>query len=108
MKQLLAVCYPGATQGTQQCVTPPAQVPRDINIETLLQNAMSILVVTAIILVVIFIIWGGIRWIVSRGDKQQIQGARNNITYALIGLVVVFLAFFLVSIIGYLFGVQIF
>jgi uncharacterized membrane protein YidH (DUF202 family) len=107
MPKYVAICFPGQTQGQQQCVTPPNQVPR-VDPETIMRNAMTILIITAVILVVIYIMWGGVRWIMSRGDKQQIQGARNNITYALIGLVVVFLAFFLVSIIGYLFGVQIF
>lgn len=37
-----------------------------------------------------FLIFGGILWITSGGDKQKTESARNTITAALVGLLIVF------------------
>jgi hypothetical protein len=42
---------------------------------------------------VIMLIIGGIRYIVSGGDQNAVTGAKNTILYAIIGIVVAFLAF---------------
>jgi cytochrome bd-type quinol oxidase subunit 2 len=45
------------------------------------------------IISVIMLIVGGIRYVVSGGDQNAVQGAKNTILYAIIGIVVAFLAF---------------
>lgn len=42
---------------------------------------------------VIMLIIGGIRYVVSGGDQNAVTGAKNTILYAIIGIVVAFLAF---------------
>ena len=42
---------------------------------------------------VIMLIIGGIRYVVSGGDQAQVTGAKNTILYAIIGIVVAFLAY---------------
>lgn len=42
---------------------------------------------------VIMLILGGIRYVVSGGDQAAVTGAKNTIMYAIIGIVVAFLAF---------------
>lgn len=64
------------------------------------------LVVAAIVFFFVLVI-GGIRWILSGGDKQATEGARGQITAALVGLVIVFAAWAIVQLIETLFGVQI-
>lgn len=54
------------------------------------------------------LIWGGIRWITSRGDKTEVENARNQITHALIGLAIVFVAWAIIKLINTLFGIDIF
>lgn len=66
-----------------------------------------ILVVAAIVFFFILVI-GGIRWIASGGDKAQTETARNQITAALVGLVIVFAAWAIVQLINVFFGVDIF
>lgn len=44
------------------------------------------------ILAVIIIIWGGFTYITSGGDTNKTTSARNMITYAVIGLIVIVLA----------------
>jgi hypothetical protein len=65
------------------------------------------LVVAAVVFFFILVI-GGIRWIASGGDKAATEGARNQITAALIGLVIVFAAWAIVQLIQVFFGVNIF
>ncbi len=65
------------------------------------------LVVAAIVFFFILVI-GGIRWIISGGDKGQTEQARAQITAALVGLVIVFAAWAIAGLIGTFFGVNIF
>lgn len=66
-----------------------------------------ILVIAALVFFFILVI-GGIRWIASGGDKTQTEAARNQITAALVGLVIVFAAWAIVQLINTFFGINIF
>jgi hypothetical protein len=46
---------------------------------------------------VIMLIWGGIRYTTSAGNAASVTAAKNTIMYAIIGLVIAFLAFALVN-----------
>ena len=65
------------------------------------------LVVAAIVFFFILVI-GGIKWIASGGDKSATEGARNQITAALVGLIIVFAAWAIVALIQTFFGINIF
>ncbi|KKU62737.1 MAG: hypothetical protein UX87_C0044G0010 [Candidatus Amesbacteria bacterium GW2011_GWA1_47_16] len=54
----------------------------------------------------LYLLWGGIQWISSGGDKEGVEKARKRITHALIGLSVVFSAYALIYIIRVLFNIQ--
>ena len=64
------------------------------------------LVIAAIIFFFILVV-GGIRWIASGGDKAQTEAARNQITAALVGLVIVFAAWAIIALIKVFFGVDV-
>ena len=64
------------------------------DIVTVIVNIFSVLVG---IVAVIMIIWGGFKYITSGGDSGNITGAKNTIIYAIIGLVIVALAQFIVQ-----------
>lgn len=69
----------------------------------------ALIIVIFIIAIVIALIWliiGGIKWITSSGDSSKVEGARNQIIAAVIGLVVVFLSFFILNLILTVFGVE--
>jgi hypothetical protein len=63
----------------------------------------ELLILTAIILALLNLIWGGFNWIMSEGDKQRIGKARERIVYSIIGFLVVFLAFFIINLIYWFF-----
>lgn len=69
---------------------------------TIVSTIITTLLILAIILCVIFLIWGGIRWIMSNGDQAKTQAARGTITAAIVGLVIALLAFTIVSVISYI------
>ena len=60
------------------------------------QVTNTILYVVGIIAVVMLII-GGIKYVVSGGDAKKVTDAKNTVLYAIIGLVVAFLAFAIVN-----------
>jgi hypothetical protein len=62
------------------------------------------ILVVAAILALFYLIWGGVKWIMSGGDKAKVDTARQTIIAAIIGLIVTFLAFFIISLVLSLFG----
>jgi len=66
-----------------------------------------VLVIAALVFFFILVV-GGVRWIMSGGDKANTEAARGQITSALIGLVIVFSAWAIMAAIGFFFGIDIF
>ena len=99
----LALTLPGNQQ-----IQPPSKIPKGglTTVQKAIGNGITIMIIIAVILSLIYLVWGGVQWTQSAGDKGKIQAARQKITYALIGLVVAFSAFFIVSIFGSLFYVK--
>lgn len=67
----------------------------------------GVVVIAALIFFFMLVI-GGIKWISSGGDKGATEGARSQITAALVGLVIVFAAWAIVTLINAFFGINIF
>jgi threonine/homoserine/homoserine lactone efflux protein len=61
--------------------------------------------VLAVVIALLYLLYGGIKWITSRGEKTEVEAARNHIIAAIIGLIVVFLAVFIVTIVLSAFGI---
>lgn len=66
------------------------------NVNDLVTDIINVFSVVVGIVAVIMIIIGGFRYIVSGGDSGKVGDAKNTILYALIGLVIVALAQFIV------------
>lgn len=66
-------------------------------------NLWKVIISLGSILVMIYFIWGAIDWITSGGDKGKTEAARNKITQAVIGLILLVSSFTLVGFIGKLF-----
>lgn len=58
------------------------------NLGAVISSALNIVMLIAAILVFLYLIMGGIEWITSGGDKGQTEKARNKITAAIIGLII--------------------
>lgn len=45
---------------------------------------------------VVMLIYGGLRYVISRGDSKAVEAAKNTILYAIVGLIVAILAYAIV------------
>ena len=81
---------------------------QDLNIGNIVGTGLRLILVVAAIVFFFILVIGGIKWIMSGGDKAQTEGARNQITAALVGLVIVFSAWAIASLLGTFFGINIF
>lgn len=49
------------------------------------------------IIALLYLLWGGFKWITSGGDTKGVEGARSHIIAAIIGLIVIFLSFLILN-----------
>lgn len=66
-------------------------------VNDLIAKVINIFSVVVGIVAVIMIVYGGFRYITSGGDSGKVTSARNTILYAIIGLIIVALAQFVVK-----------
>ncbi|MFH2118378.1 MAG: hypothetical protein ABII10_01430 [Candidatus Paceibacterota bacterium] len=84
---IAAVMPAGAVDIAKTQITPGQGFATDFG--KLLNGILSFVMVIAALMVFMYLIWGGIEWITSGGDKGKTESARNKITSAMIGLIVV-------------------
>ena len=85
-------------------VTKPVRLPNPlgtgaekINIPTLLGNVVNAILGIVGSLALVMFIYGGIIWMTSSGNAEQVTKGKNIIIWATIGLVVIFSAYALVN-----------
>ena len=78
-----------------------------VTIPSLVSGGIQLLIVLAALVFLFILIIGGIRWILSGGDENKVKEARGQITNALIGLAIVFLAWAILKLMDSLFGTNI-
>lgn len=103
MKEI-AITLPG-----NQTIHPPGGAPEgglDF-LSGVLKNGLTIFMILGVILCVISIVWSGVQWAGSSGDKSKITQARSRIIWSVVGLVIIFTVFFILSMLGYFFNVNI-
>lgn len=65
--------------------------------DSMLKTVINTIIYIIGIIAVIMIIIGGLRYTLSGGDSSSVQGAKNTIMYAVIGLIVAILSFSIVN-----------
>src|SRR3989338_7325839 len=70
------------------------------NLIEIITAFLALALIVAAILFFFYIIVGGISFILSAGNEEKIKRAVNTIRFAIIGLFVAFIAFFIVSFIS--------
>ncbi len=78
-------------------IVPTAIGPVATDANGLVRFIINSLIVIGVIASLIFLLWGGLRWIISGGDKGKVDAARSTIVAAIVGLVVVILAYVIVN-----------
>ena len=75
-------------------------------LSNILSVGIGLLFIISVLLCLTFIIWGGFDWMTAGGNKENIQKARHKLIWAIVGIFVVFLAFFIINVISDFFGVK--
>lgn len=71
---------------------------------TLLNNVISMIVALAGIALFAYLLMGGFQFVTAGGDKVQVDNAKKTITNAIIGMIVMSVAFLLVRILEAILG----
>ncbi len=106
MLEKLALSVPGSGELQAPGVVPQGGLQDGGAGATALANGLTIFLIAAAVLCLFFLLFGGIKWIMSDGDKSKIDSARKTIIFAIVGLLLAFLSFFIINVVGGLFGVE--
>jgi hypothetical protein len=82
--------------------------PGNVNITDvglLVSAAVSALLILAALAAFIFLVLGGLQWITSGGDKAGMEAARNKITHAIVGLIIVAAAYAIMVLVSNFLGI---
>lgn len=77
------------------------------DIGKLISALVGTVIIIAALLAFLYLILGGIKWITSGGDKAGMEEARNKITHAIVGLIIVGAAWAIMTLVQNFLGVQI-
>jgi hypothetical protein len=92
-----------------QDITITIQKPSNVKITDfgkLIGSVVGIALTLATIAAFLFLIWGGIQWITSGGDKAGVETAQHRIQAALLGLLIVFSIWALFTVVGNFLGIN--
>jgi len=76
-----------------------------LSIGGLISALLPYLFAGAGILLLLYLLYGGISLMLSGGDPKAIQSARDKITGALVGFIIVFASYWIVQIVGKILGI---
>ncbi|HBD02531.1 MAG: hypothetical protein UX38_C0001G0042 [Microgenomates group bacterium GW2011_GWC1_46_16] len=71
------------------------------------QKSFSAVILVAGLATFMYLVLGGVQWIMAGGDKGKLEEARNRITNGLIGLAIVASAWAIYQLVDYFFGIGI-
>jgi len=85
-------------------IVPPPGSIADTTLEQVIQFVITLLFATGVIFAIAFLIFGGIRWIMSGGNKEKVEAARGHIVASIVGLVIIAAAFLIFAAIFQILG----
>ncbi|MDO8621007.1 MAG: pilin [Candidatus Levybacteria bacterium] len=89
----------------KECFTGVDKVGTLNCIPYLFENVVTAAFLFAGIIALIFIILSGIKFLMSGGDPKQLEGAKNTLTYAILGFILILLSFAILNFISGITGV---
>jgi hypothetical protein len=69
-------------------------------------SIVEVALIIGSILVLMYVLWGGVEWITSGGDKTKYESARAKITAAIFGIAIMAAAWALWLLVNYFFGID--
>ncbi len=95
-------------------ITPPSEVANitdkggEGGISFFLNKGIELIFMVSAVVFVFMFLWGGLQWISSGGNKEGLAKAQSRIVNAIIGLVLLSLAFVIFKILGTITGFSLF
>jgi|Napbiome12C3dose_1001474.scaffolds.fasta_scaffold00004_115 FtsH-binding integral membrane protein len=83
-----------------------ARLPKFSTLGDLLSGVINIIFYAAAFVAFFYILWGAFAYISAQGKKEDLAKARARITWAIIGLIVVFLAYIITKLVAGVFAPQ--
>ena len=80
---------------------PPAELS---DLEAVFARLLYYVIGFAAIAVFIMFLLGGFKWLTSAGNPKNVEAARNTLTYAVVGLVVILLSYLILVLINTITG----
>ena len=71
---------------------------------SVIQEALKYIFPAAGLLLLLYLIYGGYRYMLSRGDPKSLEQAKGIITTAVIGFIIIFISYWIVQIAGLALG----
>ena len=93
-----------AAEGTSLNV--PAPKGSIVNLGELISGGVTAAIVLSAVIALVFLVWGGVQWLTSGGDKANTEKAQQRITAAIIGLAIVVASWAVVQLIAGFFGIN--
>lgn len=85
----------------------PSELTKTPNLINVIQAIIRFVLIFAFVVAFVMLLIGGIRWIMAGGDEKAVEKARNTITAALIGLVIILVAYAIIRVVETFFGLTI-
>ena len=82
----------------------PAGIAQTNTVGTIIGNVLLILFIVGGLAVVVMFVWGALEWILAGGDKEKIGAARKKIVQGLVGLALLALSYFVITVFGEIIG----
>lgn len=67
------------------------------NLGDVVAGFVNLAFIVALLIALVYLIYGGVKWMISGGDKSAVEEARNHVVAALVGLVIIFIAYFVIN-----------
>jgi hypothetical protein len=77
-----------------------------VKLAAIVESAVPFIFTFAAMLLLVYLIFGGLQLMLSRGDPKATQGAKSHISNALIGFVIVFISYWVVQLFGLILGLN--
>ena len=88
-------------------IRQPEKQIKITDVGQLISAVVGTLLIVAALLAFLYLILGGIKWITAGGDKTGMEEARNKITHAIVGLIIVGAAWAIMTLVQNFLGVSI-
>lgn len=72
----------------------------------LVANGVNVAIILSGIIMFVMLVWGGMLWLTSGGDKAHIEDARNKIVHAIIGITIIAAAYAIWILVLTFFGIN--